>query len=183
MKQVIIMRGPSGSGKGTWLKENAWGAYVVSADKYFMKKLSEDDPVLLEDDQWMGTEVLGRGPIGPIIKDGDIHYEYVFNPSKIALAHSWCMSEFLSALKEERPLVAVDNTNTHLWEFKNYIRAAELAGYEVQVVAMRAITVDDIKLCAKRNLHRVPIEVVAKMAYEYEPYEGEATPSINRHAC
>lgn len=37
-KQVIIMRGVSGSGKSTYIKENFADAVVVSADKYFMKE-------------------------------------------------------------------------------------------------------------------------------------------------
>ena len=161
MKTVIVMRGPSGSGKGSWLKENAPDAYVVSADNYFLVPC--------------GTAVSDKA----VIHNGRPH-EYVFDPSKIALAHSWCMSEFLKALKEDRPLIAIDNTNTHLWEFSNYLLAADLACYMTRVVSLRALTVDDINLCARRNQHGTPIEVVAKMSYEYEPYEGEEYQQIGR---
>lgn len=37
-KTVIILRGVSGAGKSTYIKENFADATVVSADKYFMKE-------------------------------------------------------------------------------------------------------------------------------------------------
>lgn len=157
-KQVIIMRGPAGSGKGSWLSVNARDACVVSADRYFMKRLGEPP----EDDCR-----------NPVIFDDGHYYEYVFNPAEIALAHAYCLNEVLKALVRGEPLVAVDNTNTHLWEFVNYIDVASLAGYDVRVVSLKVMTVAEIVLCAYRNVHGVPIEVVAKMAYEYEGWPDE----------
>jgi len=155
-KRVIIMRGPSGSGKGRWLKRNEPDARVVSADNYFMKPCG-----------FTVSDKAFKGPDGRMV-------EYVFDPSKIALAHTWCMNEFVKLLAAGGvPVVAVDNTNTHLWEFVNYIDVAKLAGYEVEVRAIKVLTIADLKLCAERNLHGTPIEVVAKMAYEYEDYHGE----------
>lgn len=138
MKTVTIMRGPSGSGKSGFIKSNRKGAFVVSADHYFMK--------------------IGK---------------YECDPTKLALAHASCFSNFARALSVEKPDVVVDNTNIHLWEMEKYILTAELAGYEVKVIAFKPFTIKDIKMCALRNSHGVPIEVVAKMCYEYEDYPGE----------
>ena len=51
-------------------------------------------------------------------------------------------------------------------------------GYEVEVISIIGFTITDIKLCASRNAHNVPIDVVAKMFYEFEPYEGETVVMI-----
>lgn len=152
-KQVVIMRGPSGSGKGTFLE--AQDAQVVSADRYFMRLL-EEPPDLSH-------------PV-PTVQEGGCWYEYDFRPAEIGLAHTYCLNEFVKALAAGVPHVAVDNTNTHLWEFVNYMEVAKLAGYDVRLISFRAKTVAEICLCAERNAHGTPIEVVAKMAYEYEEH-------------
>jgi predicted kinase len=160
-KKVTIMRAPSGGGKGTYIKANLLPATVVSADDYFMVETDLPHPAATPDN--------------PIRLK-----EYRFNPALIGLAHNDCFNRFLKALAAGDEHIIVDNTNTHLWEFQNYIVAAEMMGYEVQVIALRAFSVDDIIMCAQRNAHRTPIEVVAKMAYEFEPYEGETTIPLSR---
>ena len=156
-KFVHIMRGPSGSGKGTFVRDNLLPAKVVSADHYFLV------------------------PCGMDVSDNAVHNEdgqlceYRFDPMKIGLAHNDCFNRFLKALAEGEETIVVDNTNIHLWEFQNYIVAAEMMGYEVRVTAFKPQTIADIKLCAGRNSHNVPIEVVAKMCYEFEnhPYDHD----------
>jgi len=152
-KQVVIMRGPSGSGKGSLLRRWYPDARVVSADRYFMKLLGEPPDL--------------SHPV-PTIKEGDRWYEYDFRPAEIAVAHAYCMNEFVKNLADGAPCVAVDNTNTHLWEFVNYMEVASLAGYDVRILSLKAMTVAEVILCAHRNAHKTPIEVVARMAYEYE---------------
>lgn len=149
------MRGPSGSGKGTFLAKNFPDAQVVSADRHFMKLLGE--PPDLSHPK-------------PTVQEGGCWYEYDFRPAEIALAHTYCMNEFVKALVAGVPQVAVDNTNTHLWEFVNYMEVAKLAGYDVRLISFRVRTIAELLTCAGRNVHRVPVEVVAKMAYEYEEH-------------
>ena len=147
-KRVTIMRGPSGSGKGTFVREKMWHADVVSADDFFMVPVEGED--------------------GETVK-----YEYRFDPYKIALAHTDCFHRFLKCLENGVEDIVVDNTNIHLWEFQNYITAAEMMGYEVQVKAFLPTLIEDITICAKRNAHGTPIEVVARMCYEFEKYPNE----------
>lgn len=153
MSKVIIMRGPSGCGKGTWIQKHVPEAFVVSADNFFMKPCSYPTS-------------------NPTFNFHGKMYEYVFDPSKLGEAHAQCMFRFINLIRNpcSNPLIVVDNTNIHHWEFEAYISSAKLADYDVQVVAFRPYTIDEIKLCAMRNTHRVPIGVIAKMCYEFEPH-------------
>ena len=134
MKKVVIMRGVSGSGKSTYIKEHFPEAVVVSADKYFMK-------------------------------DG----EYKFDYTKLAQAHGSCRARFASALKAEKTLVVVDNTNTRHKEFKDYFWTAKVHGYEVLVVRLD-VALGDLY---GKNTHGVPDESVKAMYERMEPFKGE----------
>lgn len=79
------------------------------------------------------------------------------------------MNFFLGSLRHGFPLVIVDNTNIHGWEYQNYEEAALLAGYKVEIVEFRVSKIEDVMICIKRNTHRVPYEYIAKMAIEFEP--------------
>lgn len=157
MKKVIIMRGPSGSGKSTMVKslieenfEPGMEYKVVSADEFFMVETEFADP-----------RHVGPGP-APRTR------EYRFDPTKLGEAHAWCLGKFISTLCAGYDLVIVDNTNVHNWEWGNYLMLAKSKGYSVEIHELRPVTIEDIRVCQKRNIHRVPPEVVAKMCYEFE---------------
>lgn len=85
---------------------------------------------------------------------------YRFDMDKISAAHGQCKSKFEAALKDKRPLVIVDNTNTTVKELKFYVEAAKNAGYEVEIVRIDC----DPEIAASRNVHNVPKSSVLKMA-------------------
>jgi len=93
---------------------------------------------------------------------------YYFDPLKLSEAHNFCFGRFLEALLDGYSLIVVDNTNIHHWEYENYEKAAKLVGYKVEIVELQATTIDEIKLCFDRNAHRVPRDVIAKMAVDFE---------------
>lgn len=89
---------------------------------------------------------------------------YNWKPQNVAKAHGWCKSEFKKALKEGRPLVVVDNTNTQRWEMEPYVKMARKAGYKLRVVRLKTPT----DVAAMRNVHNVPAASVKKMAARME---------------
>ena len=146
MKTVIIIRGLPGSGKSRYavqLSEKHETSIVCSADHFFE------------------TTVTTSG--------GHPYKEYRFDPTKLPEAHSECFKGFLDALMKGYEYIIVDNTNIHRWEFQNYEIPAIISGYEVKIVEFRAETIEDVKICIRRNTHGVPQNVIANMAVEFEP--------------
>lgn len=153
MKKVYILRGPSGVGKTTWAKKLAdnWSGdtddtdvqvTIVSADHFFEKRVPEVE----------------------FVDGGRMVDAYDFDLTKLPEAHQCCMNGFLRALLEEHPVIVVDNTNQHLWEYMNYEIAAKLAGYEVEIIEFMVKTVDQIRRLANRSVHGVPANVIAHKA-------------------
>lgn len=89
-------------------------------------------------------------------KDG----KYIFDGGKLGQAHSSCQSKFLQYVKENRPLIIVDNTNTTARERDFYIKTGKQYGYKVMVDVLNT----DIDTCASRNVHGVNKEIVNKQA-------------------
>lgn len=141
---VVILRGPSGSGKSTYGKEQFPTACVCSADKFWERVI-------------------------PATAETPERVVYDYNPILLSKAHAWCMNNFICALRSQEPLIVVDNTNIQRWSYQAYVNAAKAMNYEVRIIDFRPVTIADIKKCAARNTHSVPLEAVAKMCLEFEP--------------
>lgn len=84
---------------------------------------------------------------------------YKFNPSLLGRAHKACLSKFESALSAGDELIVVDNTNIRRSWYKDYVRLAHLAGYEVfQKCLTTRFT----------NTHGVPEDKVEQMISTFE---------------
>lgn len=141
IKHVTILRGPSGSGKSTYAK-NIENAFIVSADDFFMKRNPETS-----------------------------QKEYCFNPRDLAEAHNTCFYRFLTHLQRNVDHVIVDNTNIHVWEYRNYQEVAAIQGYQVNFVVFMPKTIAELKLCIKRTTHEVPAEIITRMVLEFEEHD------------
>jgi len=106
--------------------------------------------------------------------------EYEFDVKRLSEAHSWCMSEYLQALRAKRPCIVVDNTNIKEWEFQNYLQAAELAFYKMTVVEFFPRTVDECRLVASRGRHGVPRQLVHAMSLDYTPFPVDRFKNVTR---
>lgn len=144
MKTVVINRGLPGSGKSTRARRR-WA--------YHTEVRGHKSIVVSADDYFM--------------QDG----KYVFNGSKIRDAHAQCFSRFLDALLDGHDLVIVDNTNTQVWEFENYIRVAKLAGYDIVIDETIAKDSAEIEMWCKRCTHGVPLDKMKQMHQRWEPFD------------
>ena len=104
---------------------------------------------------------------------------YDFDPAKLPQAHSQCMEAWLGALLKGYDLIVLDNTCIQRWEYRPYELAARLARYDVEIVEISPKTVDEIRLCAQRNRHRVPLIAVARQAVEFEHDERATVLSVS----
>lgn len=154
---VHILIGPSGCGKSTWADRfvaHYPTTLIVSADHYHMVQVG---------DEWV----------------------YKFDPSKAGMAHSACLNRFLRAIGPDCDCshVIVDNTNISLWERQNYIQAAINAGCPLEFEVWKVETTEEIKLCAERNRHGVPIGVIADMAlrFDFDPEQIPDTRKVVRY--
>jgi len=144
-KRVILVRGISGSGKST-LVGKLKEACAVATDN--IRVCSSDNFFI-------------------------VNGEYKFDATKLAQAHSQCFSFFLHALDCKMDVVFVDNTFVRNWELENYIQAARLRGYEILIYEVRVNTVQEMRICAERNVHNVPREVIARMAMDFEDVDSQ----------
>jgi len=98
---------------------------------------------------------------------------YNFDVTKLAEAHNECMSRFITLVSKGETqgisCVVVDNTNIHRWEYENYAKLAAAFKCEVEIVEFVPQTIEAVKRCIRRNVHRVPAEIIARMAVEFEP--------------
>ena len=145
---VLIMRGPSGSGKSSFVdkflvdlgrldRESAYGWQVCSADEFF----------------WDTEEKV-----------------YKFDPYKLGQAHSACFRKYLGLLVNREPVIVVDNTNVHWWEFQNYVWALAMLAkeYKLIIVSCQPTKVTAMKEFADRQIHGVDPGIVAKQVIEFE---------------
>lgn len=140
-KKLYIMRGLPGSGKSTLARTLTLPELIVSADDYF---------------------TAGNN--------------YIFDRRRIGQAHAWCEGRIESLLAvfgtyfpdDQNISVVVDNTHTRRWEYAKYERLAEKYGFEVLIKFPQTPWAWDPEECARRNKHKVPIEIIHRMLNRFE---------------
>lgn len=149
-RKVFITIGCPGSGKSTWTQN-------------YVKHLSPNNYAICSADNFF-------------IKNG----VYVFDRSKLKLAHKTCQENYINALKNPQiKNIIVDNTNITKREREFYIVEAHKYNIEPQYIIAEEFqkAVDSsgieremwVKLFTVRNLHGVPEETIRRMIKNYEP--------------
>jgi predicted kinase len=82
---------------------------------------------------------------------------YVFDASKLALAHAWCQESVENDLMYKMDVI-VSNTFTTIKEMKPYFEMAKAENTQVQVITCQS---------AFKNVHNVPEEVLQKQAARF----------------
>lgn len=137
MKQLILTRGVSGSGKSFLAKQ--------LKEKYMNDGLTCH--IFSTDDYWY-------------IGNGD---KYIFDFSKIGVAHRWNQKRVKNAMHNCENVVIVDNTNTTWKEIKNYIDMALTHNYSVKTVEPSTAWKYNVDECFEKNSHGVPRETIQRM--------------------
>ena len=166
--QVILVRGIPGSGKSHYAEE--------LQEKFKTKGISGIHYVYCSADQFF--MVRSQRPVVEGKRYPSLEYQY--DPTKLGQAHAQCQRRFIDALHTDAAVIIVDNTFIRLWELENYIRLARDAGYEVTIFEMQVETIKELKACVARNVHKVPAEVIARMAMDFEPYINEGKDGLVR---
>lgn len=117
--------------------------------------------------------------------------KYVFDRNKLGEAHAYCQRRVEELLEDDHN-VAVANTFTQRWEIEPYLKIADKAGAIVCIIDLYDGGLSDEQLAA-RNVHGVPLDVIAGMRKRYEhdwinadpraPWEKNRTPNpqLGRH--
>lgn len=141
MRKMVIMRGVSGSGKSTWVRE------------------------AMEADRW------GKGARIVVVSADFYWDEHPFSPSRLPEAHAWCRGRAMRAAFEDvgKGLVLiVDNTNTRFWEFRDYVAMARFSDMQIEVVELLPADLGAVIDCAQRNIHKVPVSTVVRQWEHWE---------------
>lgn len=102
------------------------------------------------------------------IKDGWYH----FDPRDLPQAHAVCLGQFLSRLSMGKSVI-VDNVNSRIWGYQNYITIAQMFGYEVHILEIECPDQETLERFHSRNVHGVPLLSMERMWDQWQP-DGRA---------
>lgn len=113
---------------------------------------------------------LGLG--GAIFSTDDffiINGKYQYDPSMIGHAHTWNQGRAKKAMRDGISPIVIDNTNIEGWQMKPYVGEAIAHGYRVEIVEPNTAWKFDAEELAKRNTHKVPLDIIQEMVEKWEP--------------
>ena len=99
---------------------------------------------------------------------------YKFVNWKLQQAHQSCFRAFIEAITSGAETIVIDNTNTCIWEYENYVLMAKRFDYSIRIIRMN-FSESDITLFGKRNVHNVPEFKIKEM---FERFEDDSSEEI-----
>eukprot|EP00039_Didymoeca_costata_P005336 m.80625 g.80625 ORF g.80625 m.80625 type:complete len:160 (+) comp12772_c0_seq5:239-718(+) len=97
---------------------------------------------------------------------------YQFEPTKLGDAHRWNQARSKDAMEKGVPVIAIDNTNTKLWEMQPYAAMGLSHGYRVEIRIPMTPWRFDPATCFERNAHGVALETLVAMLNRFENPEA-----------
>ena len=92
-----------------------------------------------------------------------INGQYVWSPERAGAAHIKCYRKFLESLIQKIPNVFLANTNLVWSQFKDYVKYANLAGYEVHLIRPKTWWRNCVEVCYIMNSHGLTYEKLEMM--------------------
>ncbi len=118
-----------------------------SGKSYLAKKMSEEE----------GAIVLNNDDL--LVTDG----AYKWDEELVLIAHHYNQKRATNAMRENVPLIVLDNTNLLPYHSSPYVRLANFYGYEHQVIPINTPWAFDLDELTKRNIHNVPKSILECM--------------------
>lgn len=145
MKKVILMSGVSGSGKSTYIQDVILGRIREQGVTSWRSEGHGSLAVVSADDYFVTPEGA-----------------YLFESSKIGLAHGACFKTYIECVQAGIDIVVVDNTNTIVAEIAPYMLGAFAYGYEAEIVTLKVEpTSENIVKLSNRNRHGASPNAIA----------------------
>lgn len=151
-KTLHIMRGVSGAGKSTFIKNNIPDPKVIH---------STDDVV----EKDVAPKLTGKTGI-EAYKEYFKHMQDTKDFSLHHKSHQKNLDNAKHSMDKGIENVVIDNTNLEPWEAKRYVTYGLDKGYNVKVHNVNPGNITAKEL-ADRNLHGVPLEVIEKMLQKF----------------
>jgi predicted kinase len=139
MKKVIVLVGLPGSGKSSYTQQ-----LLEDLDGQFSAQVHSTD-----------TYFMVKG-------------QYMFDAKRLGYHHRLNLDAFKVSVDAGINLIIVDNTNIKSRDRKPYIDYAFDNDYEVSLQVVGEFTEEFAKVCAERNTHGVPLEVILRMARQIQ---------------
>tara|TARA_R110002012_G_C11498020_1_gene596999 strand:- start:50 stop:508 length:459 start_codon:yes stop_codon:yes gene_type:complete len=149
MKDLILVRGVSGSGKSTFVEtilniQNLQEKYNPDRESVIVDEVSADKFFI------------------------DDNNKYNFNPKMLPEAHKFCqdvvndcMRLITQEYKHDKHIILVHNTFTKEWEMKPYYKLADKYDYRVTTIIMENRHESD-------SIHNVPSDVISAQKNRFE---------------
>ncbi|XP_044762253.1 uncharacterized protein LOC123319390 isoform X2 [Coccinella septempunctata] len=94
--------------------------------------------------------------------------KYKYDARQIGQAHQWNQKNVDYRMQEGYSPLIVDNTNTEMWEMKNYVAMAVRNGYKIRVLEVNTRWCFSCKDLTSKNQHNVPKRTIENMLARYE---------------
>ncbi|XP_027692126.1 NEDD4-binding protein 2 isoform X2 [Vombatus ursinus] len=122
---------------------------------------------------FLARKLLEENPNGIILSSDDFFYkngQYQFDGNLLGEAHEWNQKRAKEALEKKVSPVIIDNTNLQAWEMKPYIILSQKYKYKIHFREPDTWWKFKPKELARRNIHGVTKEKIARMMEHYERY-------------
>jgi predicted kinase len=107
-----------------------------------------------------------------------VHGVYKWDEDRALLAH-WTTQQLVAdSMRQDVPLIVLDNTNLLPYHASPYVRLAKYYGYHFSVIEMETPWCQDIAELERRNAHFVPRSVLEEMKGTMTALPKEALETI-----